>query len=335
MKHSPDKIEDFLQRENTKTAQYGMLVYVISEFSVELVLSITWLSSRHVEGQAIIIPKIFKLLLFMLINLVFCPIIAYKQVYSVKKAAEDNQETVEDNCNTKENLCKKRIECLHVLVFFLALLNFAYFILTTILPFVMLVFVHPMWASSFLLLITVIFVAAHISVHMYTSRRDSERCFTLSICIYYIIYIYTYIFILFILAVYFYIFELFIIYARGVASGGTVKTIIFQIIPSGLLTFVYWLINKLALHTEKKDAKEHSSHSFRNWLKNYIQGNKSDETDRLPSHQEIQESHTMAQQENQGPDEQQPTVQGGNDSKAQNEETVPLLITAQVHATRN
>ena len=52
----------------------------------------------------------------------------------------------------------------HFILQFLAVLNSVYYILATIVPFVMLVFAYPMWASSFLLMITVIFASVYIII---------------------------------------------------------------------------------------------------------------------------------------------------------------------------
>ena len=213
-----------------------MLFYAFAEFISEIVLDIIWYSGDPVHRNATVFGLKFALPLVVFIgNVIFCILLARTHKY------------------WEEKLYNRLV--LHILKFvlpFFAVLSFTYSILTTVLTFIMLVFIYPMWASSYLLLITVIFLAAYIigivaKRVLPSCKADICGCKCKCVCkceYVFSITVFTIFFLVIICSslVYLFVFELFIIYARGVANGGTVKMIILQLIPSVFVVFVFWLI---------------------------------------------------------------------------------------------
>ena len=243
-------VKEFLDQVNVRIAAYGMLFYAIAELISDEVQNGLWFThaDNKYKNKVIFGLKLALPLAVFIVNATFCSILACTYKYWLY-----------DQC------------VLHILKFvlpFFAVLSFTYSILTTILTFIMLVFIYPMWASSFLLLITVIFLAAYI-IGIVAKRVlpscKADKCGCKCKCEYVCsIIVFTIFFVVIIcsLLVYLFVFELFIVYARGVANGGTVKMIILQLIPSVFVVFVLWLIrimsNRISGETDETASGQQS-----------------------------------------------------------------------------
>ena len=308
IKPPENKLKDFLMEKKTKIAALATTIFVVLEFVCEIILRAIWFS--NIDGysttQLVVTYKFAtSLTAFILFLILLCLSIILYTFF--------NKDVV------------------HVFLLF-PLANFVVFASLEIIPFVIFSFVHPFWASSFLFIITECLVIAHV-IYIYGPAFKNIFCYkdTTSKCklkifldIYYGVLIP--VCVIYILFLYLIVFEALIVHGRGIASSGTIKTII-SFLPPLFLPFTDWFISYIykAVGIADKKTKTSNPHSSETTSVPPESGTGQHKNNEATSyseertHQEMQEPHTVAQQENQGPDGQQPTVQG---------ERAPLVNTA-------
>ena len=155
-------------------------------------------------------------------------------------------------------LCQKYLEEYNWLEKLLSVIlcTFVVVLILTVAPFVMLVFIYPIWASSFLLIIVVISVTLYILNYVLSTKQNILLVLWYCFLVYYILFVYLL------------IFELLIIYGRGVANGGTFKTIL-TFLPSLFLPFIGWLAKTVSIHTgvDPNHESNKSVNALLNWIK--------------------------------------------------------------------
>ena len=216
----PDEVKKILDKRKGRNYMYIMLIYVIAELLSQLILSIIiWQSKLGYAGvkSYIVIPFIISFIVTPAYTLMVCLFLfmQYKKLIFMQYKIP--------------------------IFFFCVLNNFVVVILTTAAPFVMLVFIYPIWASSLLLVVMVISVAVYTTNYVVSSVEKKIVVKKHTCVIMWSIKVTIALTVGYILLVYLLVFELLIIYGRGVANGGTFTTIL-TIIPSLILPSIGWFI---------------------------------------------------------------------------------------------